>query len=331
VHNTQPWRWLLGDESIQLTADHTRRLPATDLDGRDLLLSCGAALHHLRVALGALGWRAMVDYLPDPGAPSHLATVTAVRAAPSTEDIALAGAISRRHTDRRRLSSWPVPDEHLDLMVERAAGLGALLVPVTGRRTRGLLVRAIDQAACLQPDDLAYEDELAAWTGRGPVTHDGVLAASLPPTPRTHGDTTMRVFPAGTLPDTETGHDEPDGGQLLVLATVTDDPVSVLRAGEATSAALLTATSVGLATCPLSQALEVPGTRALIRDRVLDGAARPQLILRTGWAPTAAPPPPQSPRRATADTVDRLPRHPAMNGVVGPVPGPDAATTYDAP
>lgn len=114
-------------------------------------------------------------------------------------------------------------------------------------------------------------------------------------------------FPAGTLPDTETGRDEPDGGQLLVLATATDDPVSVLRAGEATSAALLTATSIGLATCPLSQALEVPGTRAVIRDQVLDGVARPQLILRTGWAPIAAPPPPQSPRRATADTVDRLP------------------------
>jgi len=148
-------------------------------------------------------------------------------------------------------------------MVERAGRTGALLVPVTDPRARRLLTRAIDLAACLQPDDLAYEDELATWTGRGPETQDGVLAASTPPVPQVHGDTTMRTFAAGTLRDTEndtendtgtgtgTGRGEPDGGRLLVLATPTDDPVSVVRAGEAASAALLTATELGLATCPL--------------------------------------------------------------------------------
>ena len=79
-----------------------------------------------------------------------------------------------------------------------------------------------------------------------------------------------------------------------------EDPARV-----AASAALLTATEVGMATCPLSQALEVPSTRALIRDQILDGAAHPHLILRVGWAPTAAPPPPWSPRRPTTDTVDQ--------------------------
>lgn len=304
VHNTQPWRWRLGTGAIQLTADRTRRLPATDLDGRDLLLSCGAALHHLRVALAVLGWRAVVRHFPDPDDRTWLATVETTRARPSSEDIDLAAAILRRRTDRRRFSSRPVPVGHLGLMVERATREGALLHPVTDPRARRLLTRAIDLAACLQPDDLAYDDELAAWTGRGPETPDGVLAASAPPVPRTHGDTTMRAFSSGTLRDT--GTDEPDGGQLLVLATPTDDPGAVLRAGEAASAALLTATGLGLATCPLSQALEVPGTRVLICDQVLDGANRPHLVLRVGWSPTTAPPP-RSPRRATGDTVEFLP------------------------
>jgi hypothetical protein len=313
VHNTQPWRWLLGDESIHLMADRSRRLPATDPDGRDLLLSCGAALHHLRVALGALGWRSIVHRLPNPGDPDHLAAVEFAAKTPATNDITLAGAISRRHTDRRRFSSWPVPDGHLDLMVRRAGKAGALLVPVTDALTRRQLTRAIDQAAGLQEDDPAYAAELTAWSGRSRVTQDGVLTTSVPPQRRTHGDTTMRAFPVGTLPDAETGRGEGDAGELLVLATTADDVVSVLRAGEAASAALLTATSVGMATCPLSQALEVAGTRTLIRDQVLDGAAFPHLILRTGWAPTSAPPLPQSPRRATGDTVGYLPgtRRPA--------------------
>ncbi|MDX6584329.1 MAG: hypothetical protein QOI10_3513, partial [Solirubrobacterales bacterium] len=50
LHNTQPWRWRVGDESVQLYLDQARQLPATDPEGRELIISCGAALHHLLVA-----------------------------------------------------------------------------------------------------------------------------------------------------------------------------------------------------------------------------------------------------------------------------------------
>lgn len=75
VHNTQPWRWVVGEESVHLYADWSRQLPATDPDGRDLLISCGAALHHLRVALAALGWATVVHRIPNPAEPSHLAAI----------------------------------------------------------------------------------------------------------------------------------------------------------------------------------------------------------------------------------------------------------------
>jgi nitroreductase len=117
----------------------------------------------------------------------------------------------------------------------------------------------------------------------------------------------MRTFPGGSLTNAATGRGEHDGGELLVLATLLDDSASVLRAGEAASAALLAATELGLATCPLSAPLEVADTRAAVREQVLDGAAHPQLVLRVGWAPTSAPPVPHSPVRPTDDTVDYLP------------------------
>ena len=105
----------------------------------------------------------------------------------------------------------------------------------------------------------------------------------------------MRAFPYGALPP-EPESWEADVGELLVLATSSNDRVSQLRAGEALSAVLLAATDMHLATCPLSQPLEIGTTRALLRDRVLDGAASPQMVLRIGWAPTATEPLPPTPR-----------------------------------
>jgi nitroreductase len=307
VHNTQPWRWLLGERTVHLMADRTRHLPATDPDGRDLLISCGATLHHLRVALAALGWASEVHRIPNPANPDHLAALELRPHRPSEQNVALAAAIPNRRTDRRGFSSWAVPTAHLDLMTHRASNAGALLVPVTDERFRYQLVRAITEAARLQEGSPEYSAELALWAGRGNLAHDGVLAASAPARPGFHGDTRMRAFPHGTLIESTVDDQEDDAGELLVLATPDDDPRSRLRAGEAASAVLLTATDLRLASCPLSQALEIAGTRTAIQDLILDGAAVPQLILRVGWAPTAAETLPQSPRRPVEDVLGFLP------------------------
>jgi nitroreductase len=73
IHNSQPWRWVLGDNSVHLFVDPDRQLAITDPDSRDLLVSCGAALHHLRVAFAAVGWATTVHRLPNPAQPDHLA------------------------------------------------------------------------------------------------------------------------------------------------------------------------------------------------------------------------------------------------------------------
>jgi hypothetical protein len=102
VHNTQPWRWRFRAGGVDLYADRGRHLAATDPDGRDLLLSCGAALHHLRVALAAGGLAVAVERTPDPEDADHLATVTITAGPPDPADAALFREIPRRRTDRRR-------------------------------------------------------------------------------------------------------------------------------------------------------------------------------------------------------------------------------------
>ncbi|WP_369794423.1 NAD(P)H nitroreductase [Kutzneria sp. 744] len=304
IHNSQPWRWQSGDTSLHLYADASRLLSATDPDGRDLMLSCGAALHHLQVASAASGWATRVHRFPNPNQPDHLASVEFLPREPSRDDVALAASIQRRRTDRRRYTSWPVPAELLDDLARTAGTFGTVLMPATEPDDRYQLVKALAEASIRQEADVAYAAELATWTGRSPFVTEGVPATNIPTGERRHGDTTMRAFPNGQLADAGSRWEE-DAGELLVLATSADNADARLRAGEAMSSVLLWATDFRMATCPLSQALEVETTRNLVRDRVLDGFGVPQIVLRVGWAPVNAAPLPATPRRPVDDILGR--------------------------
>ncbi|WP_410582578.1 Acg family FMN-binding oxidoreductase [Amycolatopsis sp. lyj-108] len=303
VHNSQPWQWRRGDRTLHLYADRTRKLAGTDPDGRDLMLSCGAALHHLRAGFAALGWRTEVHRLPDPAEPDHLAAVELHRHEPTHDDIALAAAIPRHRTDRYRHSSWAVPQGHLELLATRAADEGAILLPAVNA-ARHRLVVAIKEAAATHAADPAYRTELAAWSGRR-FAPDGVPAANAPAPDDTPGAVSPRAFadpglaqaPGVSAEDTET--------VLLVLSAASDDTMSRLRAGEATSAVLLTATSLGLATSPLTEPLELADTRRQVQELVTGGTF-PQMVLRTIWAPINADPLPPTPRRDLGEVLRPL-------------------------
>ena len=133
---------------------------------------------------------------------------------------------------------------------------------------------------------------MAAWAGRSFVATQGVPAANTLSQPAQHGDTTVRAFPYGELTDSESW--EGDAGELLVLATSSDDRMSQLHAGESLSAVVLTATALHLASCPLTQPVEVDTTRAVLRDRVLDGAACPPADGAAGRLGTGGQRPPAS-------------------------------------
>ncbi|OLR94473.1 Acg family FMN-binding oxidoreductase [Actinokineospora bangkokensis] len=292
VHNTQPWRWRLVPGGVRLSVDRGRWLRAADSDGRDLLISCGAALHHLRVSLAAFGWAAVVTRFPDPTDRDLLAEVSAIPAVPGQVEVTDAVSITRRRSDRRAYAPWPATDVVLAELVARAA-LQGVVAEVVGGTARTALRSAIAAADAAQSADDRYHAELARWCGRPDGAEDGIPAANIPAATEWEG-LVLRGFPNPVLPPAPAGR---SGGSLLVLGTASDDGESRLRAGEATSAVLLGATGLRLASCALSQPVEVPGVRELLRTRVLRGDLVPQLVVRVGWPSPGAGELPRTPRR----------------------------------
>jgi nitroreductase len=301
LHNTQPWRWRVTTASLELYAEPNLQLHSTDPDGRDLLISCGAALHHCVVALAAMGWRVKVHRLPDPDDQRHLATIKVQPQVPDQTDVALAAAIPRRRTDRRAYSSRPVARGDVALMAARAARCGVMLRQADALDSMKMIVAQSVSRHTLDPD---YLRELTTWTGRyGSVA--GVPARS---TPQSDCRATIpaRLFAGPALPQPSGVTPTDDNAAVLALGTEKDDRLAWLRAGEATSVVLLTATTIGLACCPITEPLEIAETRDEVRADVFGDSGYPQMLLRVGWAPITADPLPATPRRALAGIVDWL-------------------------
>jgi hypothetical protein len=66
VHNSQPWHWVSEGAVLRLVIDRRRWVRSADRSGREAVISCGAVLDHLRIAMVAAGWQAHIDRFPNP-------------------------------------------------------------------------------------------------------------------------------------------------------------------------------------------------------------------------------------------------------------------------
>jgi len=303
-YNAQPWRWNLAPGHVDLHVDHGRRLPFTDHDDHSVLLGCGAAVHHLRTALAAVGIATTVRRRPDSEDSGHLARVhLGSEALPDERVAAQAAAIEHRHTDRRRFANRPVDTDTLEDLAAAAHEQDGIVHIASGAGRR-VLAEAMVDAAGSQHDAPGYAAELARWTHRLAGAEDGIPPWAVPVSQGPYRDVGMRPHPRGTLRQPRGSRDDDDASVLMVLSTAGDDPVALLRCGEAMSAVLLQATHLGLATTPLTQPLEVTEQRERVRRFVVGPRLHPHVIVRIGWPVPGAPALRATPRRALERVLD---------------------------
>lgn len=301
VHNTQPWRFVLQPDGLQLRADPSRQLDVLDPDGRQLRLSCGAALFHARLAARALGLDVVTRLLPDPTDPDRLADLQITQGQPPDEhELRLAVAILQRHTFRGAFDDRPLPDGLIAQWQDQAEREQAFLHHVTRGEDLIELEVMLSRADAEEQRSEAYRDELARWVHPPLTSVDGIVAE-------------QDISPGSTLrqrdftlahPDVVDGSaPRLDDPAVLVLLTASDDPLSWLQAGQALAAVLLSAADQGAQAQPLGQVTDALAHR-LALGRALGLVGVPQLVLRVG--PTRGGL--ATPRRDVADILDNVAR-----------------------
>ena len=301
VHNTQPWRWQAEGKVLRLFVDRYRTVPGTDRSGREAIISCGAVLDHLRVAMLAAGWDAVIERFPNPNDRDHLASIEFKPVEYVTDaQRSRADAILQRRTDRLPLgrpSFWDRFEPVLRSMFDDSV----VTLDVLSDEARPRLVEVSQLTEALRRDDSTYHSELEWWTSPYALT-EGVPPSSLASDKETRRVDLGREFPVrghqNRRPEVKV-----DWSKILVLSTPEDTRADVLRCGEVLSTVLLECTVAGIATCTLTHLIELDESRDVVRGLTEHGG-QPQVLVRAGIAPFIEHLPAATPRRPLADVLE---------------------------
>lgn len=300
LHNSQPWQWVADRDGLHLYLAPDRIVRSTDRGGREALISCGAVLDHLAVAMAAAGWATHVERFPNPNNRNHLATLkfTPMEYVTDAHRARVDGILLRR-TDRLPMAAppnWPAfepvlrarldgTDVHLDVLADDA---------------RPQLAEAAALTEALRLYDSPYHAELDWWTSVFETT-EGIPHSSLISVEESDRVDVGRNFPVVRRSQRRVGIDE-DRSTVLVLSTDGDGREDALAAGAALSRVLLECALTGMTTCPLTHLTEVPASRDIVAT-LIGRKAVPQLLIRVGSAPVLDEVPPPTPRRPLDDVL----------------------------
>lgn len=304
LHNSQPWRFRLDGEGLELRVDPQRAMRVSDPEARELVISCGAALYTLRLALRGKALSPHVSIAPNKDDPLLLARVTAESGPrPTPDESQLLAAVVHRHTHRHGFAPVPIADTLASALEADVATEGARLVWVDDRHRVGAVVELALLADQLQVGDVEWQAEIERWvdtTGRG--RRDGVPIAAVPPASpqrRATDRLPVRSFVPGRSP---CANDHRPGavGRIAVLVTDGDELGDWLAAGQALQRMLLRAADGWVFATYATAPLEVPYLRQALRD-TLGLSDYPQMVLELGHAGYAH----TTPRLPADEQLDR--------------------------
>jgi hypothetical protein len=302
-HNTQPWRFIINGDELLVCADRTRSLANIDPFDRELIISCGAALLNLRVALAHFRVPVEITTFPQSLDPDIVARIVFPASGSMLKDLAeLFNAITKRATNRGPFISEDVPAAIVERLKSAATleGVDVTFAQDLGRRER--LATLIAEADRRQFDDPRFRRELARWIHPS-RRNDGMPAASQGLRVLTDGATPLvamaiRTFDLGN--GVAAAHEKLARGSplLVVLSTRMDNNEGWLAAGLGLQRLLLVAVNEGYSASYLNQPIEVADFRTeLAKELSIDGY--PQLLLRVGRGQPIS----HSPRRPISDVL----------------------------
>jgi nitroreductase len=286
-HNTQPWRFRVGDGRIEILPDFSRRTPVVDPDDHHIFVSLGCAAENLAIAAGARGQPGELSF--DPANDGAVAlTFGGGPSAPA----ALLDAIPKRQSTRADYDGRSIGTGDLKTLASASVMPGVNLILITERpmmdRVRDLVV-AGNSAQLADP---AFIRELKTWLRFSPSealeTGDGLFSSTTgnPTLPTWLGPRIFDwVFKEGPENEKYARQIRSSAG-IAVFVAHKNDREHWVQAGRACQRFALQATALGLKHAYINQPVEVAKLRPELASLVGMPGRRPDIVMRFGYGQT---------------------------------------------
>jgi len=282
-HNTQPWKFRLGERSIAIFPDLSRRCPIVDPDDHHLYVSLGCATENLVCGALANGLYAQVECRAD------RIDVAFEEALPIRST--LYDALPHRQCSRSTYDGQPLPRGDLDLLERAARRPGVHAIFLTSPPEVEAVLEYVTRGNAAQIGSAGFVRELGSWVrfneAHAARTGDGLssLSTGNPSTPPWLGRLLLRVVVTPKSENDRCARQLRSSAGVVVFLSDGNDPRHWVDVGRSYERFALQATAIGIRNAFLNQPVEVAPLRAQFAAWLNAGDRRPDLVVRFGRGP----------------------------------------------
>ncbi|MBL8228349.1 MAG: nitroreductase family protein [Bryobacterales bacterium] len=285
-HNTQCWKFRLGDRIVSILPDYQRRCPVVDPDDHHLFVSLGCAAENFVQAAAAMGFRCEVAFKT--GTADRL-DITLERATEVRRP--LFEAIPRRQSTRGEFDAKSVSNDELKLLETAGSGNGVQVHLLTNRKAMEQVLGFVVEGNTAQMRDPAFVRELREWlrfdAGQAARQGDGLFAGSSgnPFVPSWLGGLMFDFFFTEGAENDKYARQVRSSAGIAVFVSEREDKNHWIEAGRAFQRFALQATAMDVRTAHLNQPVEVTSLRSQLARTAGISRGRPDLVIRFGRGP----------------------------------------------
>lgn len=290
-HNTQPWQFWLGTDSIDILPDFSRRTPAVDPDDHHLYVTLGCAAENVVIATNASRRQAELSVATEPREGSAIRIRLSKN--PSTgrsTDADLCSAIPARQSTRSAYDGQALSGSELRQLEQAAAMPGVDVLFVTERPRLEQALEFIQRGNSAQMGSPAFVAELKKWIRYNPAAAlkagDGLLGkcSGNPSAPNWLGPVLFDLAFRENTENTKYAKQLRSSAGLAVFVADKESPEGWIQVGRSFERFALQATALGIRHAHLNMPIEVPAVRPAFADWLGIPGRRPDLVVRFGKA-----------------------------------------------
>lgn len=289
-HNTQPWKFEIGDAFIRIHPDFSYGLPMVDADNRELYISLGCALENLCIAANEFGYKTNATVQKKDTAFIINVELEKEEGLKNT----LFAQIERRQTNRNVYNNQIIHPDTIKTLEKVPCEKNTKWYLFEKEDTVfSQLTKFVMQGNEVQMKDKQFKKELLSWmryNDKQVENQKNGLSYKMfnsPSMPKSIGKFIVGCFLKPKTQNTTDLEKIKSSSHLALFTTTNNTPEGWIATGQSLERFLLTATGLDIACAYLNQPCEVNELAQKIQYELLEDNEFPVIILRLGYASPA--------------------------------------------